>query len=174
MDTKRIFLTGFMGSGKTTAGRILADRLNLPFHDLDEMIVEKAGMSIPDIFERQGEAAFRKLEAEIVNTCSTGKGVFGLGGGAILDPDNRDVLLNAGIVIYLKASPAVLAQRLVDQTEGRPLLAGVESLEDRIKSLLELRSASYEKAHWSVDTDDLTPGEVASFLQHRLGEAAGD
>ena len=174
MDLKRIYLTGFMGSGKSTVGRLLADLLNSPFTDLDEIIVQRAGMSIPDIFQHEGEPAFRRMEAETLRLCCNEEGVFGLGGGAVLDPDNRDILMASGLVIYLRATPETLARRLLSEAQGRPVLAGEGRLEDRIISLLRERSGSYELAHWNIDTDDLKPEQVASTIHKRIREEIGD
>jgi shikimate kinase len=174
MRYPRIYLTGFMGSGKSTVGKLLADLLNSPFTDLDEIIVQRAGMSIPDIFESLGEKAFRRMEAEAVRLCSADEGIFGLGGGAVLDPGNRDILMASGLVVYLRASTDTLARRLRSEDGGRPLLSEEGDLKDRITSLLEERSGSYELAHWSIDTDGLTPEQVASNLQKRIREEIGD
>ena len=174
MDLKRIYLTGFMGSGKSTVGRLLADLLHSPFTDLDEIIVQRAGMSIPDIFQIVGEPAVRRREAEILRLCCRVDGVFGVGGGAVLDPDNRDILMASGLVIYLRATPETLARRLLSEAQGRPLLTGEGGFEDRITSLLKERSGSYEMAHWNVDTDDLKPEQVASTIHKRIREEIGD
>lgn len=174
MNFKRIYLTGMMGSGKSTVGRILADLLQCPFTDLDDFIVQQAGMSIPEIFELEGERGFRRMEKEAVRTCSAGEGVFGLGGGAVLDPQNRDILMNSGLVVYLSATPDTLTRRLMSEVHGRPLLSEEGDLDDRISSLLEERSGSYESAHWKIDTDDLTPEEVASVIRGRIKEGIGD
>lgn len=117
-----------MGSGKSTVGRILADLLHRPFIDLDEFIVQRAGMSI----------------------------------------------MASGLVVYLRSTPDTLSRRLRSEAQGRPLLAGEGRLEDRIASLLRERSGSYELAHWNVDTDDLTPEQVASNIHRRIREEIGD
>ena len=174
MNFKRIYLTGFMGSGKSTVGRILADLLQSPFTDLDEFIVQKAGKSIPEIFQHEGEPAFRQMEAEAVKFSSTEEGVFGLGGGAVLILESRNILMASGLVVYLRATPDTLARRLESEAQGRPLLAGDGRLEDRITFLLRKRSKSYELAHWVVDTDNLTPEQVASKLHRRIKEEIGD
>ena len=170
MKFKRIYLTGMMGSGKSTVGKILAGYLSVPFIDLDEFIVERAGKSIPDIFEQEGERRFRSLESEALELCSKNKGVFGLGGGAVLDTQNREMMMESGLVAYLRATPETLERRLRSEADGRPLLAGEISLDERIAGLLNERSAIYELAHIIIDTDDLTPEEVASALQKEIGE----
>lgn len=131
-------------------------------------------MSIPDIFQQEGEPVFRRMEAEAVRLCCTEEGVFGLGGGVVLDPDNRDILMASGLVVYLRSTPDTLSRRLRSEAQGRPLLAGEGRLEDRIASLLRERSGSYELAHWNVDTDDLTPEQVASNIHRRIREEIGD
>lgn len=174
MNTSRIYLTGFMGSGKTTVGRLLARQLDMPFTDLDEFIVKRAGRSIPEIFEQDGETVFRQLEAEAVGLISTGKGIYGLGGGTVIDPISRDTLMTTGLVIYLNASPDSLARRLLSEAQVRPLLAGVGQLDQKIAALLEERSRIYESAHWNVPTDELTPEQVANVIHCRLKEEPGD
>ena len=121
-----ITLTGFMGGGKTTVGRLLADSLGCPFMDLDDLIVKKAGKSIPDIFAQDGEPAFRQLEAQVlrktVEKYAESTVVLALGGGAVLAPASAALLHEKTVCIYLRATLDTLLSRLAGETSGRPLL----------------------------------------------------
>lgn len=158
-----ITLTGFMGSGKTSVGRVVADALGCPFIDLDEVIVKKAGRSIPEIFEADGEAGFRKLERQALEKTvakyAESTAVLALGGGTVTVPGAVDLLQNKTICIYLKASSETLRLRLEGASEGRPL-AG-EGWEERLASREPLYEAS---AHIILETDGLTPEEIADEI----------
>lgn len=158
-----VCLCGFMGSGKTTVGRIVADALGCPFLDLDDLIVKKAGKSIPDIFAGSGEAAFRRMEADIlrrtVDKYAENTAVLALGGGAVTTPASVALLHEKTVCIYLKASLDTLLQRLDGETAGRPLADG--HLAERLAG----REPVYEEtAHVIVDTDGLSPEEVADEI----------
>ena len=158
-----IALTGFMGSGKTTVGKVLADFLGCPFMDLDDLVVKKAGKSIPDIFAQDGEPAFRLLEAQVlrktVEKYAESTAVLALGGGAVLAPSSAALLHEKTVCIYLRASLETLLARLEGETAGRPLADA--SLADRLAA----REPIYEKtAHVVIDTDGLSPDEVADEI----------
>ena len=158
-----ITLTGFMGSGKTTVGRILADALGCPFLDLDDLIVKKAGKSIPDIFAQDGEPAFRQLEARLlrqtVEKYGESTAVLSLGGGAILAPASATLLHEKTVCIYLRATLDTLLSRLAGETAGRPLADA--SLAERLAA----REPLYEKtAHVVIDTDGLSPEDVSDEI----------
>ena len=158
-----ITLTGFMGSGKTTVGKVLADFLGCPFMDLDDLVVKKAGKSIPDIFAQDGEPAFRELEAQVLRKTvakyAESTAVLALGGGAVLAPASAALLHEKTVCIYLRATLDTLLARLAGETAGRPLADA--SLADRLAS----REPIYEKtAHVIIDTDGLSPDEVADEI----------
>jgi Shikimate kinase len=158
-----ITLTGFMGSGKTTVGKVLADFLGCPFMDLDDLIVKKAGKSIPEIFAQDGEPAFRQLEARLlrqtVEKYTENTVVLALGGGAVTAPASASLLREKTVCIYLRATLETLLARLEGETAGRPLADA--SLADRLAA----REPLYEEtAHVIIDTDGLTPEEVAARL----------
>ena len=158
-----ITLTGFMGSGKTTVGKVLADFLGCPFMDLDDLVVKKAGKSIPDIFAQDGEPAFRELEAQVLRKTvakyAESTAVLALGGGAVLAPASAALLREKTVCIYLRATLETLLARLAGETAGRPLADA--SLADRLAS----REPIYEKtAHVIIDTDGLSPDEVADEI----------
>ena len=158
-----VTLTGFMGSGKTTVGKVLADFLGCPFFDLDDLVVKKAGKSIPEIFAEDGEPAFRQLEARLlrqtVEKYSENTAVLALGGGAVLAPASAALLHEKTVCIYLRASLDTLLERLAGETAGRPL-AG-DAMAERLAS----REPLYEEtAHVIMDTDGLSPDEVADEI----------
>ena len=121
-----ITLTGFMGSGKTTVGKVLADFLGCPFMDLDDLVVKKAGKSVPDIFAQDGEPAFRQQEVQVlrktVDKYAESTAVLALGGGAVLAPASAALLHEKTVCIYLRATLDTLLARLAGETSGRPLL----------------------------------------------------
>lgn len=158
-----ITLTGFMGSGKSTVGACVADALDCLFLDLDDLIVKKAGKSIPDIFAEDGEAAFRALEARLlrqtVEKYAESTMVLALGGGAVTTPASASLLHEKTVCIYLRASLDTLLQRLEGETAGRPLA------DSALAVRLAERAPLYEKtAHVVIDTDGLTPDEVADEI----------
>ena len=152
-----------MGSGKTTVGRIVADALLCPFLDLDEIIVKKAGKSIPEIFAAEGEGGFRRLEKQALEkTVAKYAGstvVLALGGGTVTIPGAVELLQQKTLCIYLQAPLETLEARLAGQKDGRPL-AG-EGLAERLSA----REPLYQKAaHVVLDTDGLTAQEVADEI----------
>lgn len=152
MRRKNIVLTGFMGTGKSSVGRLLAKRLGYTFVDTDVMIVEKAGRSINDIFEREGEFAFRQWEQEVSRQLSGKDGlVIATGGRLMLDSENAALLSLSAYVFCLTARPEEIARRLVGQPGTRPLLEAPD-LEKRIHELLAQREAAYRKFP-QIETD---------------------
>ena len=163
-----IILVGFMASGKSHVGRILSQRTGRPLGDADAEITARAGKSIDRIFADAGEAAFRALEREVIGELCAGSGrIIAAGGGAFVDSDNRRAMLAAGAVFCLSAQPETIYQRLAAGQSVRPLLTGdnpvaspVSSME-RIRELLAQRADAYRQAHHRIDTDHLTPEQVA-------------
>ncbi len=157
---KNLYLVGMMGAGKTTVSKILADNLGFSFIDMDTMIVEREKMSINDIFERFGESYFRHVESKVLSDIARDKRkVVSTGGGVVLNELNIDIMKESGVIFYLKTSADTLAERLRG-ADDRPLLKDVE-LDERLAKLLEARSDLYEKADFTVVTDDKSPEEVA-------------
>lgn len=146
-----VFLVGLMGAGKTTVGRLLAKRLRARFADSDHEICESTGVNIPTIFEIEGEAGFRRREAEVVQRL-TGEPqlVLATGGGAVLDPENRRCLHERGTVVYLSATPETLYER-TRHDANRPLLQTDDRL-TRLRDLYRQRDPLYrEIAHIIVE-----------------------
>ncbi|MFC1704600.1 shikimate kinase [Candidatus Omnitrophota bacterium] len=160
---KNIVLVGFMGAGKTAVGKELAKRLDLTFVDLDEVIEHKEGRRICDIFTHNGEPHFRRVEKEVTREVSQKlRQVIACGGGVVLDKENVANLKKTGIVIYLKASPAVILERTKAYAH-RPLL-NVEDPREKIKELLDFRRGFYEQADHTIDTSNATIEEVVARI----------
>jgi shikimate kinase len=154
-----LILVGFMGTGKTTVGKIVASRLNMEFVDMDDVIEQRRGETIPQIFERYGEKFFRQLEHELVIELARRQGlVISTGGGIVLNQANIQIFSQTGVVICLQASPETVLQR-VGNDPHRPLLAGSDRM-SRIRELLERRRPYYNAIPYQVDTNELTIDEV--------------
>jgi 3-dehydroquinate synthase len=175
---RNLVITGFMGTGKSAVGRLIADRLGREFVDSDELIEARAGISVAEIFEREGEAHFRALEAELCRELGTGRGrVVATGGWTLGAPANRAAVESGGLVVCLHADRPTLLERL-GGTEGRPMLQdwlvtdrnaapmwnpppAAGSWQKRLESLLSQRQATYRSFPLGVDTSRLTTEQVA-------------
>jgi shikimate kinase len=147
----KLILVGLPGSGKSTVGRQLARRLGLPFNDSDHVIEQRIGCSIRSFFDREGEAAFRDIEEEVIADLCTQEGVIATGGGAVLRPANRQRLHACGQVFYLRSKPEDVFRR-VRHDKGRPLLQVADPLA-RLRELFEARDPLYrETAHFVIET----------------------
>lgn len=172
-----IFLVGMMGAGKTTIGRALAPRLGMDFVDSDRVLVERTGVAVTTIFEIEGEAGFRKRESAALAELARGPQprIIATGGGAVLAPENRELMRSHGTVVYLRARLENLWQRMRTDT-SRPLLATADP-KGTLARLLEEREPLYrEAAHLIVDTGSqsaatLVSRVVAALDQHRAGAA---
>lgn len=164
MTEKNIVLVGFMGTGKSTVGKLLADRLQRTFYDMDDVIVEKEGMSIEKIFSTKGEAYFREKERTwTLDYCSRKENaVIALGGGAFVQAPIRKACLEKTNVILLSLSWDAWLERMEELKEGRPLLQ--EKNVKEIRNLFEERATMYEEAPYVVKTDGLTPEEVTEQI----------
>ncbi|MDE2059091.1 MAG: shikimate kinase [candidate division NC10 bacterium] len=169
----KIVLTGFMGTGKSVVGRRLAQRLALPFIDLDDAIEAAANMAIPEIFAIEGESGFRRRERELIAGLANRRScVIATGGGAVLDPENVRNLRTGAVLVCLVAEPAVILQRLGADTH-RPLLHIPDRLA-RIRELLEQRGVAYAQADLSIDTSGADIEEIVDRIVCRLRlETAG-
>ncbi len=166
MMAKHVTLVGMMGSGKSTVAPILAARLKRPVIEVDQLIEEREGTPIGEIFIAKGEAYFRRIESEVI-TALIGQpaGVLSLGGGAFQWQATRDLLLAPTVVFYLSATPEVLGSRLQSGKASRPLLStpGID-MQQTIRDLLERRGAYYGQAHYRVETDFYSPEDVAKSI----------
>ena len=168
----KVVLTGFRGTGKTSVGRILADRLALPFFDTDALIERRAGMPIPEIFLQHGEAHFRALEREVIASLRDVEGVISTGGGAVLDPANVADLRWRGTVYLLSAPPGVILERIAGS--DRPGLTGLSPAEEVQTLLLARKEAYLGAADACIDTGRRTPGEVAEVILRAAGISPDD
>lgn len=158
---ERIILIGFMAAGKSTVGRVLADRLGWEFLDFDEEIERRTGMSIAEIFEIAGEPAFRALEAELTADIAGARDiVLAPGGGWIKQPDLLERLGPGSLVVWLHITPEEAVRRARQAPTHRPLLAGPDPLE-RARLLMAEREPYYALADVVVDVDDRTEDEIA-------------
>lgn len=163
-----IFLYGPSGSGKSTVGKQLAENLKLSFVDLDRVIESSAGMTIPQIMDAQGEAAFRDLESSALkNLGDENDSVIALGGGALLREENRAVAEKNGKVILLAASQSILLERLKSDSEKRPLLSG--NLEAKLSDLLAKRAEHYASFPLQLRVDEKSPAQISREIQTVLG-----
>jgi shikimate kinase len=174
----RLYLNGFMASGKSTVGPRVAARLGLTFLDLDRLITAHDGRSIPEIFAEDGEVYFRQLEREALQkTAETDDLVVALGGGALVDDDNRTFAKAHGRVVYLKVDPDTILDRVGDEADQRPLLQDEEGtplsrsdMRARIEQMLADRRSAYEDAHHVVDAAGSVEAVVSRLQQ--LGASA--
>ena len=167
-----IILVGFMATGKSHVGRVLCEKTGWPLVDADDEIVQRAGKPIQRIFDDDGETTFRDLERLVIaDLCAGSQQLISAGGGAFVDAANRMLMLISGLVICLSATPETIFSR-VGGDEGdtgplRPLLVrdnqGDNPL-DRIESLLAQRADAYSQAHHTIETDSLTPQQVAEHI----------
>ena len=164
---RSLYLVGMMGSGKTSTGRPLAERLGYGFVDADAVIEQAAGCSIPEIFDRDGEAGFRGLESQVLSAISQRHSlVVATGGGVVTQPENWGVL-HSGIVIWLDVVPDQLLQRLKADSTVRPLLKTADP-EAVLDQLLNERRPLYGEADLTVVINDETPEVVADGILQLL------
>lgn len=171
----RVAVVGFMGSGKSQAGKVLASSLGYPFRDLDEVISTREGLSIPDIFSRYGEVGFRAAETSCLRLQAEEGGdmVLACGGGVVLSEENRRLLRARFLTIWIDVPAEALVKRLLQNPGQRPLLpSGEKEMRDRIISLLEERRALYGEAarlryRWKAEdgTPEATAGKLLELLR---------
>ena len=164
---RSLYLVGMMGSGKTSTGRPLAEQLGYGFVDADAVIEQAAGCSIPEIFERDGEAGFRALESQVLNAIGQRHSlVVATGGGVVTQQENWG-LLHSGIVIWLDVVPEQLMQRLKADSTVRPLLQ-TDDPDAALNTLLNQRRPLYAEADLTVVIDQETPDAVADGILQLL------
>ena len=190
LNMKIIALTGFMGCGKSSVGRRLSELLCCPYMDLDAVIEERTGRSIPDIFASDGEAAFRQMELETLQNILEEVGkqiILSLGGGTVMTAECAELVREKTLCIYLRTGVETLVDRLSSVTEGRPLLnpeshpeaddsnnsqkKSDTDLRTRIESLISGRASTYEAtAHITIDTDGLSVDDLAHSIQRKTSD----
>ena len=158
--SNNIFLIGPMGAGKTTIGRQLAKKLSIQFYDSDHEIEQRTGADIPLIFEIEAEEGFRKRESQVIAELVLLENiVLSTGGGAIMNPENRQVLVDNGQIIYLKSTPEKLFKRTADD-KRRPLLQSEDRLEKIKKILVEREPVYLAMANEIIDTDKISIKQI--------------
>jgi shikimate kinase len=168
--TMKIFLIGFMGSGKTHWGRLLSQKLSIPFFDLDEQVAEHAGKSIPEIFATEGEELFRLQEKDVLHliTESHESFVMACGGGSPCYFNNIEYMQQAGTTVWINTAPEILFQRLVKEKETRPLIKELSDVQ--LKSFISKKYADrriyYEQADIKIDDEPLKLEKLIHKLFH--------
>ncbi len=167
-----IALIGFMGTGKTAVGKVLAERLDKEFVELDSLIEQKAGKTIPEIFNQDDEVTFRELEIEATREVAERKNtVIACGGGVVLKEINIERLRKECIIVYLTASPGVILKRTLSNENERPLLE-VSNKAQRIQELLRFRKPFYERAaDIKIDTSKL---DISSAVEQIIKKVKED
>jgi shikimate kinase len=172
-----LWLVGMMGAGKSTVGALVASSLGVPLTDIDRVVEAEAGSSVEQIFDSEGEPAFRRREAKAVAVAAGTIAVVACGGGAVMDGGNTQRMRQTGLVVWLDAPAQVLGERIAG-AGGRPLLAGSEVV-DRLSAIWAVREPAYAAAaHHRVDTAGRSPEEVAKEVvrlwlsSHSQGAAA--
>jgi shikimate kinase len=166
----KLVLIGFMGTGKSSLGLLLAQKLNYSFIDTDQLIEARQGCSITEIFRRDGEAGFRRMENELARELGPAEAVvIATGGGFPLNPENIALLRPNGLIIALRATPEVIYQRVCAE-QHRPLLAERDQRR-RIGSLLAARAPIYQNCDLTLDTTDQTLTELAAQVIAQLHSA---
>lgn len=166
---EKIYLTGFMGTGKTTVGKLLSQRLNYRFIDTDDLIEKESGMTIEEIFNIHNEEYFRELERKVlISTFNLKKAVISTGGGLVTYKDNIKIIKENGIAVTLTASPDVILSRISEDANIRPLLQG-DDREEKLNKLIQKRAYYYISAHFVIDTAKLTAQEVVENICKEAG-----
>lgn len=165
----RLYLSGFMGAGKSTVGKTLADRLGWPFEDLDDVIEREEGRTIPEIFENRGEAAFRTLETKHLENASDREPplVLAVGGGAPVQARNRAIMEETGVEVFLDV-PFPVAFRRIRESDHRPLVPDGPDAEQQLRDLWESRRDRYREAEWVIECEDEDPPTIARKIEIKL------
>ena len=163
-----LILIGFMGTGKTSLGKLLAEKLGRGFIDIDQKIEQDAGLSIPQIFEKHGEKYFRELEKNAVKEITQRRGlVIATGGGTIKDEENLCLLKSSGVIVCLTTEPEEILRRTERRGE-RPMLDAEEDRLTTIKKLLAERQQFYSQADYTIDTTDWSPLQIMNDICKRF------
>ena len=161
-SNKNLVFLGMMGSGKSSIGNLVSIKLELPFIDIDSLIVENAGMSISKIFERKGEVYFRNLEEKItLKTLKKIKNVISLGGGGFINTKIRKEVLDNNFSFWLDWDESILVKRIKD-SKKRPLV--FKSTDQKIKAIIKDRSKIYTKAQFKINCNKLTKTEIVKKI----------
>jgi shikimate kinase len=167
-----IILIGYRCTGKTSVGKKLAERLNIPFYDTDDLIMERLGATIKEIVDQKGWAFFREREKRVVREMAAlNQGVAALGGGAILDPENREILKEKGPIVWLTADVQTIIERMhsdLHNADNRPPLSEKDR-EEEIRAMIALRYPLYEQmTHSRIDTEGKSIEEVTEEIIKKI------
>ena len=171
LNSRIVYIIGFMGSGKTTTGKKLASMLGWSFIDLDKKIEEHTGKKIPEIFSQYGEDYFRNIESEVLRKMKDQTNtVISTGGGTPCHDNNMDFMLETGLTLYLKLTPAQLKRRLSESKSDRPLLKDInkENLQSFIENRLTFREKYYCRAELQIESFDVDYASLHSMVKKNL------
>jgi shikimate kinase len=169
MKSRNIILIGFMGTGKTTVGKLLAARLGWSFVDTDARIESEQGVPVGELFEQRGETAFRQLETDMLErVVQQNQQVIATGGGAVLQEMNRSLMMINGYVVALQADQSTIVSR-VSGNSARPLLRG--DVVERVSRLMEQRKFAYDFADQCIDTTQISVDQVVTLILDKRKEA---
>ncbi len=168
-----VALVGLRGAGKSTVGPLLAGRLELPFIEMDDRILEESGLPLDQLFELHGERYYRQLERRTVRAIldENRPEVISAAGGVVNDKETWEMLLDGATVIWLRATPEDHWKRVIAQGDRRPMADHPAAMQE-LRSILRHREPVYGDAHITVDSSEITPEEVAAVAYRRLEEAA--
>ena len=172
MDAMKVYLVGFMGAGKSTVAPILAEKLDLDWVDTDELVEEREGLTIPEIFDYYGEDRFREIEREVIKEVSrSGPKVIAVGGGAPMDRTNWSRMKSSGEVVYLEIGPKDVFDR-IGSDESRPLISGLKNEKklEKIVNLLKVRHPQYNRADHVVLSNGAGVRDLAAEITDKLTE----
>ncbi|HOK39914.1 MAG TPA: shikimate kinase [bacterium] len=166
---KNIILIGYRGAGKTTIGKILANKINYNFIDSDEQIEKSEGRKISEIVKKEGWQYFREVEKKIIKQLGSEKNaVISTGGGIVLNIENVNNLKENGWFVYLETTPETIVKR-IQNDDNRPSLTGVKSFIEEVTEVLEQRKELYEKyADFKILTDNMTPEKISEVIENEF------
>ncbi len=163
---KRVYLVGFMGSGKSAIGKRLGTLLNLPFYDMDTEIAERTGMTIPQIFETYGEDGFRDMETEFLLNFQDEYCIIATGGGVVMREENRAIMRRTGLVFFLNSTFRDIWRRISTDT-NRPIVQ--RSTRAELEKLFNKRKPLYlQSAHFKVETTNRTLNEITQYIASQI------
>ncbi|MFS0689728.1 shikimate kinase [Sporosarcina sp. 179-K 8C2 HS] len=163
---KRVYLVGFMGSGKSAIGKRLGTLLNLPFYDMDTEIANRTGMAIPQIFETYGEEGFREMETEFLRNFHDEYCIIATGGGVAMREENREIMRRTGLVFYLNSTFRDIWRR-ISTDRNRPIVQ--QSSRYELEKLFHNRKPLYmQSAHFKVETTNRTLKEITQYIASQI------
>ena len=165
LQKQRVYIIGMMGVGKTTIGRRLANQLGFSFHDLDQIIETKNNKKIHQIFEEKSEEYFRNLESSALKSFQNLNSVLATGGGTPIFFNNLDWMLNSGVVVWFQLPLKMMAQRIIQSKEKRPLASANSEIElqQQLETIYKEREKFYQKAHFIIETKNVSSEKLKNL-----------